>query len=91
MFNSVAFDVVNWPGYFIYLLYSLLVTIVGEMVATWIGLRSRILRLAIEKMLNDGYFTEDGKLKYSSIWSWDFHANDIFLKEFKDFKYSFCW
>jgi hypothetical protein len=88
MFNSVAFDVVIGLV-LIYLLYSLLVTIVGEMVATWIGLRSRILRLAIEKMLNDGYFTEDGKLKYSSIWSWDF-LQRYFLKEFKDFKYSFA-
>lgn len=39
---------------FIYLLYSLLATIVQEIIATWIGLRARLLRQAISRMLNDG-------------------------------------
>ncbi|MEP6846846.1 MAG: hypothetical protein ABI861_12620, partial [Panacibacter sp.] len=88
MFNNVAFEVVIGLV-LIYLLYSLLVSIVGEMIATWIGLRSRILRLAIEKMLNDAYYKEDGKLKYTGVWSWHFISR-YFLKEFKEFKYSFA-
>jgi hypothetical protein len=52
MFNNVAFDV--FIGLvFIYLLYSLLATIIMELFATMIGLRARNLREAIDRMLND--------------------------------------
>ena len=55
MFNSVVLDV--FIGLvLIYLLYSLLITIVSEIITSWIGLRSRMLRVSIEKMLNDGYY-----------------------------------
>lgn len=54
MFNNIVFDVAIGLA-LIYLLYSLLVTILGEMAATKLGLRERILRIAIERMLNDGY------------------------------------
>src|SRR6201995_4057239 len=37
----------------IYLLYSLLITIVSEILSNWLGLRPRVLRVAIERMLND--------------------------------------
>src|ERR1039458_2372589 len=52
MFNNVALDVVIGLV-FIYLLYSLLGTLLQEMIATNIGLRARILRKAINRMLND--------------------------------------
>lgn len=88
MFDNIAFDVVIGLV-LVYLLYSLLVTIAGEMIATWTGLRARVLRLEIEKMLNDGYYSEQGALKQPGLWSWHF-IQRFFLKEFEDFKYSFA-
>src|SRR5215203_5949963 len=55
MFDNVAFEVVIGLV-FIYLLYSLLVTILGEIISTFLGIRARLLRAAIERMLNDGYY-----------------------------------
>jgi hypothetical protein len=60
MFDNVAFNVVIGLV-LIYLLYSLLVTIVGEVLSTWFGIRPRILRVAIERMLNDGYYKSPRK------------------------------
>src|SRR3979409_1563164 len=56
MFDNVAFNVVIGLV-FVYLLYSLLVTILSEMLAGWCGIRARLLRLSIERMLNDGETT----------------------------------
>lgn len=52
MFNSVALNVVI-SLVFIYLLYSLLATIIQELIATNLGLRARILKRAIKRMLDD--------------------------------------
>ncbi len=52
MFNSVALDVVIGLV-FIYLLYSLLVTVTSELISTALGLRARTLKEAIDRMLND--------------------------------------
>ena len=52
MFNSVALDVVIGL-IFIFLLYSLLATVLSEMIATVLGLRARNLKAAISRMLND--------------------------------------
>ena len=52
MLNSVALDVVI-SLIFIYLLYSLLGTVVSEMIASVLGLRARNLKEAISRMLND--------------------------------------
>ena len=52
MFNSVALDVVIGLVLF-YLLYSLLATVLSELIATWLGLRARNLKEAIDRMLND--------------------------------------
>lgn len=52
MFNSVALDAVIGLV-FIYLLYSLLGTVLSEMIATLLGLRARNLKAAISRMLND--------------------------------------
>ena len=55
MFDNVAFEVVIGLV-FIYLLYSLLITIVGEIISTVCGIRPRLLRIAVERMFNDGYY-----------------------------------
>ena len=60
MFNNEALDVVIGIV-LIYLLYSMLVTLVGEYVATKLGMRARILRIAVERMLNDGIFHQQSK------------------------------
>jgi len=52
MFNSVALNVVI-SLVFIYLLYSLLGTVLSEMIASVLGLRARNLKEAISRMLND--------------------------------------
>jgi hypothetical protein len=56
MFNNVAFDV--FIGLvFIFLLYSLLATIVQEIIATRFGFRAKVLEKAILRMLEDGKTT----------------------------------
>jgi hypothetical protein len=52
MFGSIALDIVVGLV-FIFLLYSLLATIVLEIIATWMGLRAKVLEKAIVRMLND--------------------------------------
>src|SRR5689334_17547149 len=53
MFNNVALDV--FIGLvFIYLLYSLLATILQEIIASQLGLRGRMLQRAMRRMLEDG-------------------------------------
>ena len=60
MFNSIALDVIIGLM-FIYLLYSLLATVITEIIATQLGLRSRNLKEAIDRMLTDEENT--GKLR----------------------------
>jgi len=102
MFNSVALDVCI-SLVFIYLLYSLLVTILGEMVATWLGMRARVLRVAIERMLNDGRNANNQITTRSRFEKW-LHRSAVgrfvlhirqwvlrfMLYEFEEFKYSFA-
>src|SRR5687767_8519885 len=52
MFNNVAFDVVLGLV-FIYLLYSLLATIILELIAHVLDLRARMLTKALRNMLQD--------------------------------------
>ena len=52
MFNNVALNVVIGLV-FIYLLYSLLATVLSEVIATKLALRARNLKEAIDRMLND--------------------------------------
>jgi hypothetical protein len=53
MFNNVALDV--FIGLvFIFLLYSLLATVIQEIIARWLALRSRMLVKALRRMLEDG-------------------------------------
>jgi hypothetical protein len=64
MFNNVALNVVIGLV-FIYLLYSLLATVLSEIIATYIGLRARNLKEAIDRMLND---SEDDHGFLSRLW-----------------------
>jgi hypothetical protein len=52
MFNYVVLDVVIGLV-FIYLLYSLLATIIQEFIATYLGLRAKMLMKGISRMLDD--------------------------------------
>lgn len=52
MLNNVALDVAIGLV-FVYLLYSLLATILAELIATKLGLRARNLKEAVDRMLND--------------------------------------
>ena len=63
MFNSQVLDVVIGLV-FIYLLYSLLVTIIQEMIATIFCFRAKILQRAIVRMLED---EESFKSAFSSL------------------------
>src|SRR4051812_16943676 len=65
MFNSPVFNVVIGLA-LIYLLYSLLSTIISELLSTSLNLRSMFLRVAIERMLNDGYYKRKKK-KFDSF------------------------
>jgi hypothetical protein len=69
MFSNTAVDVVIGLV-FIYLLYSLLATVLTEIVATNLGLRARNLKEAVDRMLND----EDQKaMGFRGFWIrlWD--------------------
>src|SRR5687768_9246975 len=70
MSNNLALDVVIGL-IFIYLLYSLLATVIAEIIATKLGLRARNLKEAVNRMLNDE--PEDVKPKgawYKAIAQW---------------------
>jgi hypothetical protein len=60
MFNNVAIDVVIGLV-FVYLLYSLLGTLLQEIIATNIGLRGWILENAIKRMLDDDKRASKGR------------------------------
>jgi hypothetical protein len=61
MTGSIALDVVIGLV-FIYLLYSLLATVICEIIATHLGLRARNLRQAIMRMLEDNPQTAERKI-----------------------------
>lgn len=55
----------------IYFLYSLLCTIITEMLSTWLGLRARHLRQNIENLLTD-------RIKGSGMFDFKQWVKDIF-------------
>lgn len=63
----------------IYLLYSLLLSIIGEMIANWLGLRARTLRLGITKMLCDADFDNRSMRSVKEV------IKDWFLYQKEDF------
>lgn len=84
MFGSIILDIVIGLV-FVYLLYSLLATIIAELVASWLGIRARMLRQAIERMLNDRYYEDTGRTWYQKL----LHPFAIFvLYEFGEFRNS---
>ena len=86
MFNSVALGVVIGL-IFIYLLYSLLITIVQEIIATTLAFRAKILAKAIVRMLDDND-TETSFIKsrlsgfYNLVFRTDQLKNKKFAKAF---------
>lgn len=96
MFSNIALDTVIGLV-LVYLLYSLLVTILGELIATWLGLRARVLRIAIERMLNDGYYEPLPKQRWKLLdiflkaWAWIANKTKYFFLYEKDvFKETFA-
>jgi hypothetical protein len=82
MFGSVTLDIVIGLV-FVYLLYSLLATIIAELIVSWLGVRARMLRQAIERMLVDRYYEDTGRKWYQKL----LHPFAIFfLYEFREFK-----
>ena len=70
MIGTVALDVVIGLV-FIFLLYSLFATVLAEMIATFIGLRARNLKEAVDRMLNDETDWVDRVCRqWSGRWPW---------------------
>lgn len=66
MLDNIALNVVIGLV-FIYLLYSLLASVLSEIIATYLGLRARNLKEAVDRMLND-----QKDKKHSFLWRlWD--------------------
>lgn len=66
MFNNVVLDV--FIGLiFIYLLYSLLATVIQEILSQWFSLRSRMLVKAIRRMLEDDIIDSNNYWKNNSM------------------------
>jgi len=63
MTNLIVLDVVIGLV-FVYLLYSILATILQELLATWLSFRSKLLERAIFRMLEDG---SDFNKRFSSL------------------------
>jgi len=70
MTGSVALDVVIGL-IFIFLLYSLLATVICEIIATHLGLRARNLHQAIRRMLEDSPMTTQRKIPafFKHVWN----------------------
>lgn len=64
MFHNVALDVAIGLV-FIYLLYSLLATVIGEIIAVQLNMRASNLKLAVSRMLND----EEDKGFLGRLWN----------------------
>ncbi|SEN09778.1 hypothetical protein SAMN04488505_10879 [Chitinophaga rupis] len=86
MFDSPVLNVVIGLT-LIYLLYSLLASLLGELLSTTFNLRSLLLRVALERMLNDGYYAR--RDKWRNRWSAIVNAvRWFFLFPNSDFKNS---
>jgi hypothetical protein len=83
MFNNTALDVVIGLV-FIYLLYSLLASIVQEIIATQLAFRSKVLEKAILRMLEDGKITARYPLfdRVKAFWQMIFRVNRLKDKKF---------
>ncbi|MBK9222329.1 MAG: hypothetical protein IPO16_09425 [Saprospiraceae bacterium] len=79
--NTLVIDIVIGL-IFIYLIYSIFITIVGEMIATWLGMRARMLRQGISNLLTD---TKKQKPVKNILVKF---IQDFFLFEPLDFKFT---
>lgn len=66
---------------FVYFVYSLLVTIIGEMLSSWMGMRARLLRQGLDNLLND----HRPNVVKTDLFKW---LLDIFMIEPKEFRYT---
>lgn len=94
MFDNIALNVAIGLV-MVYLLYSLLITLLGESTAAILGLRARILRIAIERMLNDSVYVKPAYSRWFIIrffqWLWRGLAGFFFrytLRQRKSFSRS---
>lgn len=85
MFNNVAFDVVIGLT-FVYLLYSLLATILQEICAHVLNLRSRMLNKAIRRMLEDDPIKDDPAWIRSTLLTWFYSAWNSLLRFFQPYR-----
>src|SRR4030095_2869467 len=83
MFNNVALDVVIGLV-FIFLLYSLLTSIIQEIIATKLAFRSKILEKAILRMLEDGKTTKSLPIidSLTGFYQLIFRSNNLKNKRF---------
>ncbi len=96
MFDNIALNVAIGLV-MVYLLYSLLITLLGESTAAMLGLRARILRIAIERMLNDGNYAKPVYSRWLLVrffqWLWRGITGFYFrftLRQHKSFYQSFA-
>jgi hypothetical protein len=83
MLDNIALNVVIGLV-FIYLLYSLLITILGEVFTSLLSLRAKVLRSAIERMLNDN---RDDETLFGIKWLKGIIRN-TFINKPKQFSYT---
>ena len=76
MTGSITLDVII-AMVFVYLIYSLLVTILGEMISTWLGIRARNLRMMLERMLNDEGVEPQGKIAKFFLYESEYFKNSL--------------
>ncbi|MBV8253438.1 MAG: hypothetical protein JO154_12595 [Chitinophaga sp.] len=85
MFSNLAIDVALGL-IFIYLLYSLFVTILQEMIARAFGLRSRILSKALRRMLDEDTHANDlGKFGKFTFFTWFYEKGWSIVHYFNPF------
>lgn len=82
MFNNVVLDVVTGL-IFVFLLYSLLATILQEIIARWLNLRGRMLQKALRRMLEDDAGQANGQ-GLSTLKSETRNMVTWFFRPFKD-------
>lgn len=84
MFNNVVLDVVIGL-IFIFLLYSLLATIIQEMIASRFGLRARMLQKAMRRMLEDDMDKSANEINTFSAVNYFREAGENISRFFKPF------
>lgn len=71
---------------FIYLLYSLLASIIQEILARWLGLRARMLQKSLRRMLEDDNRDPNAYWKNTGLFSFFFAIGDSLARYFKPYR-----